>query len=392
MSASSSHAAELERCLALGGLAVFPSDTVYGLACDPLARFAVERLYLLKGRPRDKPCAVMFFDLGLALDSLPELGPRTRGALSRLLPGPVSVLLPNPARRFPLACGSDPETLGLRVIEGQLRVPILQSSANRAGGPDPRTLSQVPELIRAAADLVIDGGELPGTPSTIVDLRRYEASGEWTVVRQGAVPEAELAGVLAGFDPATYARTIRTEISAYDELQQRVVSATASGARRILELGTGTGETAARLLAQHPDARLAGVDGNEAMLAAARARLPAERVELRHQRLEDPLPEGPFDLVASSLAIHHLEADAKADLFARVARVLEPGGRFVIGDVVVPDDPADAVIELTPGYDKPSSVAEQLEWLAAAGLEAKVDWRHRDLAVIVGEAVYRRAR
>jgi L-threonylcarbamoyladenylate synthase len=197
MSASSLDASELERCLALGGLAVFPSDTVYGLGCDPDNGFAVERLYLVKRRPRDKPCAVMFFGLELALDSLPELGPDTRCALTRLLPGAVGILVPNPAHRFPLACGADPGTLGLRVIDGDLARPMLQSSANRAGGPDPRTLSEVPELIRAAADVVIDGGELPGSPSTVVDLRRYEGAGQWSVVREGAVPTEQLADALS---------------------------------------------------------------------------------------------------------------------------------------------------------------------------------------------------
>jgi tRNA threonylcarbamoyl adenosine modification protein (Sua5/YciO/YrdC/YwlC family) len=394
MSALSSRAAELERCLAGGGLAVFPSDTVYGLACNPLDEFAVERLYLVKGRSRDKPCAVMFFDLDLALASLPELGPRTRGALARLLPGPVGVLLPNPAHRFPLACGDDPDTLGLRVIEGDSRVPVLQSSANRAGGPDPRTLSEVPELIRAAADLVIDDGELPGTPSTMIDLRRFEAHGVWSVVREGAVPQADLACVLAGqfhFDPDVYADEIRQDIPVYDEFQLEVARATGWGAARILELGTGTGETARRLLERHRGAVLVGVDESESMLSAARDSLPADRIELHTQRLEDPLPPGPFDLVASALAVHHLGAREKADLFARVRDVLEPGGRFVLGDVVLPDDPSDAVTSLTPGFDKPSSADEQLAWLAAAGFEARVCWSDRDLAVIVGEAVYRRS-
>src|SRR5205807_7628533 len=146
--------------------------------------------------PREKPCAVMFVDLDLAFASLPELGPQTRAALARLLPGPVGVLVPNPAHRFRLACGGDPDTLGLRVpaLERFADVgrPLLQSSANRAGGPDPQRLSEVPELIRAAVDVVIDGGELPGTPSTMIDLRRYEASGEWSVVREGAVAAAVL--------------------------------------------------------------------------------------------------------------------------------------------------------------------------------------------------------
>jgi tRNA threonylcarbamoyl adenosine modification protein (Sua5/YciO/YrdC/YwlC family) len=393
MSASSSDAAEFERCLAGGGLAVFPSDTVYGLACNPLDEFAVERLYLVKARSRDKPCAVMFFDLGLAFESLPELGPRTRGALERLLPGPVGVLLPNPAHRFPLACGDDPDTLGVRVIEGQARVPVLQSSANRAGGPDPRTLAEVPELIRTASDLVIDGGELPGTPSTMVDLRRFEKDGEWTIAREGALAADAVTRALDAqfhFDPATYASLIRNDISVYDEFQEATVDASNSGARRILELGTGTGETARRLLERHPDAVLVGVDESESMLAMARDVLPAERVDLRAGRLEDALPPGPFDLVASALAVHHLDGAAKADLFARVREVLEPGGTFVLADVVVPDDPADAVTSLTPGFDKPSSVEDQLSWLVAAGFDARVTWSHRDLAVIVGEARYRR--
>ncbi len=178
-----------ERCLAVGGVALFPSDTVYGLACDVSERLPVERLYGLKGRSLSKPSAVMFFDLSLALAALPDLGERTRSALTRLLPGPVTVLLPNPAERFPLACGSDPTTLGLRVprVERLAAVswPVLQSSANLAGGPDPRRLSDVPEVLRSGADLVLDGGELAGVASTVVDLRRFEDEGEWSVVRHG---------------------------------------------------------------------------------------------------------------------------------------------------------------------------------------------------------------
>jgi L-threonylcarbamoyladenylate synthase len=189
-----------ERCLAAGGVAVFPADTVYGLACDPGNRVAVERLYLLKRRSLEKPSAVMFFDAELALESLPELGRRTFEGLSRLLPGGVTALLPNPTGRFPLACGEDLGTLGLRVpVVPQLtavRWPVLQSSANRAGGADPRRLGEVPEFLRAAADLVIDGGELPGTPSTVVDLRSYEEAGEWSIVRRGVVSEESLAAAL----------------------------------------------------------------------------------------------------------------------------------------------------------------------------------------------------
>ena len=138
------------------------------------------------------------------------------------------------------------------------------------------------------------------------------------------------------------------------------------------------------MLARHPSAGLVGVDASELMLEGARAALPAERVDLRLGRLEDPLPGGPFDVVVSALAIHHLDGPAKADLFRRVAALLAPGGRFVLADVVVPEDPADVVTPLDAGFDLPSSVAEQLEWLAAAGLHAHVAWAHRDLAVIVG--------
>src|SRR3954453_12789394 len=108
-------AATFARCMEVGGVALFPSDTVYVLCCEPDDKEAVRRLYALKGRRPDKPAAVMFFDAELALAALPELGPRTRAGLTALLPGGVTLLLPNPARRFPLACGPDPTTLGLRV-------------------------------------------------------------------------------------------------------------------------------------------------------------------------------------------------------------------------------------------------------------------------------------
>src|SRR4051794_12131318 len=184
--------------MAVGGVAVFPADTVYGLACDPQSREAVERLYLLKRRRPDKPAAVMFFDVELALEALPELPARTHEALRALLPGGVTLLLPNPAGRFPLAGGGD--TLGLRVPGGPLtgvRWPILQSSAHRSGGPDPRRVEDVPEFIRDSADLILDAGELPGTPSTVVDLRAYADDGSWSIVREGAVARAAIAAALS---------------------------------------------------------------------------------------------------------------------------------------------------------------------------------------------------
>jgi L-threonylcarbamoyladenylate synthase len=199
------HDAEtFERCMAVGGVAVFPADTVYGLACEPDTPEAVRRLYALKGRTASKPAAVMLFGVDLALDALPDLAERTREAVRALLPGALTLLLPNPSHRFPLACGKHRGTLGLRVpalpealraLEA-VRWPVLQSSANLAGEPDARTLHAVPEAIRQAADLVLDGGELPGTPSTVVDLRRFERDGDWDVVRAGAVEEAAIAAAL----------------------------------------------------------------------------------------------------------------------------------------------------------------------------------------------------
>lgn len=196
--------ATFERCVSVGGVAVFPADTVYGLATEPDSREGVLRLYRLKRRSPDRPAAVMFFRLDLALAALSELEGRTRDAVARLLPGGLTLLLPNPARRFPLACGPAPERLGLRVphLDGPLAPlagmswPVLQSSANRSGGPDPRRLADVDESIRAGADLLLDAGELPGTPSTVVDLTSYEEDGSFEVLREGAVPRERVRAVL----------------------------------------------------------------------------------------------------------------------------------------------------------------------------------------------------
>ena len=193
-----------ERSIAVGGVALFPADTVYGLAAEPDTREAVERLYRLKGRMPDRPAAVMFFQLDTALAALPELGERTRTALERLLPGALTAVLPNPARRYPLACGPVPERLGIRVpaLSGALaplaaaRWPVLQSSANRSGGADARRLADVDPTVRAGVDLELDGGDLPGTPSTVVDLSRYEETGDYRVLREGAVAADTLRAAL----------------------------------------------------------------------------------------------------------------------------------------------------------------------------------------------------
>jgi tRNA (cmo5U34)-methyltransferase len=183
------------------------------------------------------------------------------------------------------------------------------------------------------------------------------------------------------FTPKGYLESMLEEVPGYEELQEETVRATEElRAARILELGTGTGETARRVLARHPGAHLVGIDSSRPMLEEARRALPD--ADLRVSRLQDPLPDGPFDLVVSTLAVHHLDAAGKADLFRRIAAVLAPGGRFVLADVVVPERPEDAVIPCTPGFDLPDPVPDQLEWLTAAGLEPRVAWARRDLAVI----------
>jgi tRNA (cmo5U34)-methyltransferase len=182
--------------------------------------------------------------------------------------------------------------------------------------------------------------------------------------------------------PGAYLELMHEEVPQYERLQDESCAATGIGARRVLDLGTGTGETARRVLDRHPRAALLGIDASDEMLAHARATLPAGRFEARVRRLEDPLPPGPFDAVISVLAVHHLDGKGKADLFHRVAAVLAPGGRFVVGDVVVPGDPDDAVTPIDPGYDKPSRVSDQLGWLDDAGLDAGVAWCDRDLAVL----------
>jgi L-threonylcarbamoyladenylate synthase len=386
----SEQAETFERCMSVGGIAVFPADTVYGLACDAgNTGDVIRRLYALKRRPLNKPSAVMFFDLETALTVLAELGDRTRAALAQLLPGQVTVLIPNPEQRFPLACGEDPTTLGLRVASvpalAGVRWPVLQSSANLAGGAEARTLDQVPDRLRAEADLVIDGGELPGTPSTVIDLRAYEQDGRWSIVRSGAVSPAEVDAALHAqfqFDAESYAAMIEAEIPVYGQLQEQLELASGDVVRRILELGTGTGETARRLLARHPDATLVGVDESDEMLSVARSRLPADRAELVVARLEDELPDGRFDLVASALTVHHLAPAEKRRLFRRVREALSPGGRFVLADVIVPVNPTDATIELTPGFDRPDTLSDLIVWLAETGFEVSVGWTHQDLAVL----------
>jgi len=191
--------AALERCIAGGGVAVFPADGLYGLACDPLDAAAVERIHALKGRDKGKSSAVMYFSPLAMRELVGGLGPRAREAVGALLPGPVTLVVANQERRYPLACREDPERLGVRLIGGPLAgamCPVFQTSANRSSEPAPGSFEEVPEEIVAGADLAIDGGALTGAPSTVVDLSRYDESGEWKVLREGAVSAEEFAAVL----------------------------------------------------------------------------------------------------------------------------------------------------------------------------------------------------
>lgn len=178
------------------------------------------------------------------------------------------------------------------------------------------------------------------------------------------------------WDPDIFLATMLGEIPGYEELQDAV--AAAAQGWNVLELGTGTGETAVRILARSPGARWTGIDASEAMLEHARERLPD--ADLRVQRLEDPLPDGPFDLVVSVLAVHHLDGPAKRDLFRRIAEVSD---YFVLGDLVVTERAEDAAIGIDWVMDLPSSMPEQIAWLEEAGFEVEASYVRPDLAVFV---------
>jgi L-threonylcarbamoyladenylate synthase len=185
----------LERCIAVGGVAVFPADGLYGLACDPLDAAAIERIHEIKGRPERKPSAVMYFSPLAMRELVAGLDTGTRAAIGALLPGSVTLVVANRERRYPLACREDPARLGVRLIEGPLAgamCPIFQTSANHSGEPPPSCFEEIHEGIAATVDLVIDGGPLTGLPSTVVDLTGFGANGEWSVLREGAMGRSEL--------------------------------------------------------------------------------------------------------------------------------------------------------------------------------------------------------
>ncbi len=174
---------------------VLPTDTVYGLCASPYQADPVLRMCRLKGRDESLPTALLAADLDMLFECVPELRGRTGTLVRALLPGPLTLVLPNPARRYPWLTGTNPEAIGVRVpeLEGDARAivgrvgAVAATSANLAGGPDPRRLDDVPEEISSGCAALVDGGELPGTPSTVLDL----IGGEPRVLREGAVPAAE---------------------------------------------------------------------------------------------------------------------------------------------------------------------------------------------------------
>lgn len=186
------------------------------------------------------------------------------------------------------------------------------------------------------------------------------------------------------FDAESYLEMVRSEIPAYDRLQDALAEATSGRTvAALLDLGSGTGVTAERVLRHHGGAALTGIDSSAEMLRHARSLVPRGRFLLR--RLEDPLPAGPFDLVVSALAVHHLDDPGKAALFERIASALGPGGRFVLLDVVVPTGPVARPVPIEAGVDLPSTTDDLLRWLRAAHLDPAVVLDEGDLAVIVAD-------
>jgi tRNA (cmo5U34)-methyltransferase len=188
-------------------------------------------------------------------------------------------------------------------------------------------------------------------------------------------------------DAERYLEVMRREVPAYDAVQDALARQTLGlEVRRVLDLGTGTGVTLRRVLDAHPGAHGVGLDAAERMLAAARELLPAHAADLRRQRLEDPLPGGPFDLAVSAFCVHHLDGPGKADLFERVAARLRPGGRLVVADVVIPAEPVARPTPVDPDVDHPDTVSDQLAWLGAAGFgNVRCAWGEGDLAVLAGD-------
>jgi L-threonylcarbamoyladenylate synthase len=184
-----------------GGLAVLPTDTVYGLCADAYHEGPVRKLLRVKKRPPEMPIALVASDLEVLLDAVPELRGRAAVQARALLPGPYTLVLPNPARRYRWLTGTRPETIGVRIPdlpeEGRAVLErfgaVAMTSANVHGGPDAKRVDEVPESLLNAADAVVDVGALPGTPSTVVDLTEKTPQ----ILREGAVSTADALAAIA---------------------------------------------------------------------------------------------------------------------------------------------------------------------------------------------------
>ncbi|MHB0867670.1 MAG: L-threonylcarbamoyladenylate synthase [Thermoleophilia bacterium] len=204
-------AADLDRVaesLAVGGLACLPADTVYGLACLPASPGGLERIYEVKGRERDKPIALVFGAVADIFDHVASLPERLRNALIALMPGAITGVIPaDAAEKMALGLPVDEiEGVGVRVLGPPLDKlyrflpgPLAVTSANLSGGPDPVSIDEMPQVVRDACDFIIDGGPAPlGHPSSVVDLRPLATGGEPVILRQGAMPRAQIERRIAG--------------------------------------------------------------------------------------------------------------------------------------------------------------------------------------------------
>jgi L-threonylcarbamoyladenylate synthase len=180
---------------------ILPTDTVYGLCASPYSERPVRRAYALKGREAAQPSALLASDVDMLLECLPELRSRLGPVLRELLPGPFTLVVRNPARRFRWLAGTNPDAIGVRVPE--LRAPadavvarigaVMATSANLPGGPDPANVGEIPRELLEGCAAVVDAGELPGVPSTVLDL-----TGAPRVLREGVVPADEALERVAG--------------------------------------------------------------------------------------------------------------------------------------------------------------------------------------------------
>ena len=178
-----------------GEPAILPTDTVYGLVASADGAAPTERLYALKGRSAEQPSALMAADVETVLACIPELAGRSEAIVRALLPGPYTLILPNPAQRYPWLTGTSPEAIGVRVPDlprvaaDVLRAvgAVVSTSANAPGGPEARTLEAIPAGLRDGVGAVVDGGSLPGAPSTVIDFTGDEPR----VLREGAAPSAD---------------------------------------------------------------------------------------------------------------------------------------------------------------------------------------------------------